>query len=354
MIPYEHVISLRMKRQMLLHPADTAEYGELYRDLSPGLNEYWCGFGNPPSLSFRASFDDMQYNRERLLARELVKGRFQGGNLGWIEREDLELFAGLYRKPMDSLNEVQARLLTLITDNGPINIQTMKEITGMLVKEITPVLHRFQEAFLVAEDQYNGEWDRGWVLFAQMYPELSVSRYTRHEALTIVLKRFAYRLPLFDLDMAKSYYKLPVKELKAAVAELVGTGELVDTGAGYILSGDEAELSAQGEPEQVRGVLALHRNDFLVKTHEHVLKALYKHEQYDILYYLLIDGEFKGALMGHFKNGPYILDDVVLKLPEGEAAERQDEIIDAIYRVNSREHSPLKRFLGEEYQSNLT
>lgn len=37
----------------------------------------------------------------------------------------------------------------------------MNEETGMLVKEITPVLHRLQEAFLIYEDQYDGEWDRG-------------------------------------------------------------------------------------------------------------------------------------------------------------------------------------------------
>ena len=35
----------------------------------------------------------------------------------------------------------------------------------MLVKEITPVLHRLQEAFLVYEDQYDGEWDRSWYRF---------------------------------------------------------------------------------------------------------------------------------------------------------------------------------------------
>ena len=40
----------------------------------------------------------------------------------------------------------------------------------MLVKEITPVLHRLQEAFLVYEDQYDGEWDRSWYRFEEMFP----------------------------------------------------------------------------------------------------------------------------------------------------------------------------------------
>jgi hypothetical protein len=34
-----------------------------------------------------------------------------------------------------------------------LTIQQIKEDTGLLVKEITPVLHRLQEAFLVYEDQ---------------------------------------------------------------------------------------------------------------------------------------------------------------------------------------------------------
>ncbi|MDD5900885.1 MAG: hypothetical protein PUC73_08370 [Lachnospiraceae bacterium] len=92
----EKVISLRMERQFLTKEANEDEYIELYRDMQPGLNVYWNGFGQPPVVSFRAAFDDMEFNRERQMKRELVK-------------------------------------------------------------EITPVLHRLQEAFLIYEDQYDGE-----------------------------------------------------------------------------------------------------------------------------------------------------------------------------------------------------
>lgn len=43
----ERVIALRMERQHLTKPADLEEYNVLYRDLSPGLNVYWHGFGEP-------------------------------------------------------------------------------------------------------------------------------------------------------------------------------------------------------------------------------------------------------------------------------------------------------------------
>ena len=75
----DRITALRMERQHLTRPADEAEYCALYRDLQPGQNVYWNGFGQPPTLSFRAAFDDLEYNRERLAARKLIKGRFGGG-----------------------------------------------------------------------------------------------------------------------------------------------------------------------------------------------------------------------------------------------------------------------------------
>ena len=81
----ENIIGLRMERQFLTRKASEEEYVQLYRDTQPGQNEYWHGFGQPPVLSFRADFDDIEFNRQRQLERVLVKGRFQGGNLGWIE-----------------------------------------------------------------------------------------------------------------------------------------------------------------------------------------------------------------------------------------------------------------------------
>ena len=165
------IVSLRMERQGFVGQIGEREYDEIYRDLQPGMNVYWNGFGQPPVLNFRADFDDLEYNRERQLRREIVKGRFAGGNLGWIVPEDLELFIALYRKPLKEMNEDQRILYELIVQQGPSNIQRMKEETGLLVKRITPALHRLQEAFILYEDQYDGEWDRGWYRFEEMFPE---------------------------------------------------------------------------------------------------------------------------------------------------------------------------------------
>ena len=342
-----NIISFRMERQCLISKADEAEYIKLYRDTQPGLNVYWNGFGEPPTLSFRANYEDIAFNRDRQLNRKLIKGRFAGGNLGWIEPCDLELFIALYRKPLTNPTEIQLRLLELIERGGPLNIQQIKEETGLLVKEITPALHRLQEAFLIYEDQYDGEWDRSWYKFVEMFPEVDLNKYTRLEALQIVLQRFAYRLVWFDTAMAKSFYKIPEKEIQLAVNTLVSEGRLLTLDSGYMLSAD-TELLTSYVPKNLNFVYAIHRNDFLYKAHEHVLKEFakklteglpYDHEP---LQYLLIDGEFHGASVGHFRNGPYDLNDIVCDLPDAES--RKDEIVEAVRAVNFGK-KPL-RFMG--------
>ena len=270
-LSYKNIIALRMERQHLTKKASEAEYNALYRDTQPGQNVYWNGFGDPPSLTYRADFNDIEYNRERQRERKLIKGRFCGGNLGWIEPEDLEIFACAFIKPLLKPTERQSVLLELIEHEGPMNIQQMKESTGMLVKEITPVLHRLQEAFLIYEDQNDGEWDRGWYKFTEMFPDADLAKYSRIDALKILIKRFSYRNVIFDVNMAKSFYKLPAKEIKAAIESLVAEKILIESDDEYLLKYDFDLLQSYSD-EIPKAVYAMHRNDFLVKFNEHILK----------------------------------------------------------------------------------
>ncbi len=339
----ETVTALLMERQFLTRKADQAEYTCLFRDMQPGLNVYWNGFGDPPSLVFRAGFDDLAYNRERQLRRELVKGRFAGGNVGWVLQEDLELFAYAYRKPLDAPTDRQLMLLELIQTEGPLTIQQMKDATGLLVKEITPALHRLQEAFLVYEDQYDGEWDRGWYVFSEMFPDVDPGRLSKREALKTLLKRFAYRNVRIHAEMAKSFYRLPAKEIKAALEELAQEGALLQTEPGWFILAEDAPVLQASLPRPSPSVFALHRNDFLVKSHEYWLKEKFSHPEYDVLQYLLVDGAFSGALVGHFRFGPNDLEDVV-GLPEETASARKAEILAAIAEVHGG-RTP-KRYMG--------
>ena len=339
----ERVIALRMERQHLTKPAGLEEYNVLYRDLSPGLNVYWHGFGEPPCLVYRAGFDDLEYNRERQRNRELVKGRFQKGNIGFIQEEDMELFAGLYRKPWKP-DDTQELILALIDREGPLNIGLIKEMTGLLVKQITPALHKLQESFVLFEDQFDGEWDREWYRFEEMFPDVDVQHFTRKEALKMVLPRFLFRYVGASVKNFRDFYGIPERELKAAAEELTAGGQFVQKDGIYYLAAD-FELLQKQERTPFRKILVLHRNDCLVRCEEHHLKQEYKREGMDILQYLLIDGRIRGAVLGHFKYGPYIMEDVCVRLPENEAEARKMEIMEAIYEINGREE-PIRRYMG--------
>ena len=341
------IIALRMQRQHLLAPVAQEEYDLLYRDLQPGLNLYWHGFGQPPELTFRAAFDDVEYNRERQARRALVKGRFAGGNIGWIVPEDLPLFAALYRKPIVLMDDVQMTIMTLIERMGPLSIQQIKEETGYLVKVITPALHRLQEAFLLYEDQYDGEWDRAWYRFEEMFPETDLNQYSRADALCVILQRFAFRMVWFDTKMAKTFYKVPEKEIRSACMHLIEEGIFIAMDGGFMLTGDVEALKTA--PDELPRVLAFHRNDFLVRAFEHEMKARFKplYEalpyDHDPQYYVMVNGVFHAVSVGHFRYGPYEIHDIVCDSPE--MWEHKVDICAAVLKENP--DSVIQRFMGQ-------
>ena len=81
-----------------------------------------------------------------------------------------------------------------------------------------------------------------------------------------------------------------------------------------------------------------------MKSNEHWLKDKFTHELHDTLYYLLIDGAFKGFVVGKFKWTAEI-EDIIVDLPEEEVVVRKDAIVQAVRNLCG-EKSPIKRFMG--------
>lgn len=349
MLDQENVNALRMKRQYLITKAGMEEYDALFTDMSPVHTPYWCCPGDPPRIVHRTDFPDYDYNQKRRAKRVIVKGRFQNGSVAYIEQAELELFAAIYRKPIKQYTETEAGLMELFEHEGPMNIKLMKEMTGILVKDITPALHELQQAFIVYEDQTDNEWDRGWYLFETEFPDVDLNRYARNDAIKEVILRFARLSVLFDIDNVKSFYKLSTKDIAYALKELTDEGKLViyakEGKEKYMLSSDY-ELLKHNDFSAAGSVYVFHRNDWLVKSNEHWLKEKYRQTDTDVLFYILIDGEFKGAVLGFFKQGPFILTDVVLDIPEDEAAKRKEEILEAVYDVNSSKSRPVGKYMG--------
>ncbi len=346
----EKITYLRMERQHFTVKADEAEYRELFRDTSPCYQVYWIGFGQPPVLKDRARFNDAEYNRARMRARSIVIGRFIGGNLAWIEREDMPIFAALYKKPLPKNAYTAKELLELFERVGPLGVRQIKEESGLLVKEITPALKQLQEAFLIFEDRYDNNFDRSFYLFSEMFPD-SGKAVAHGEALETLLKRFAYRNIVIDEKQAKAFYKLPAADIKSAFTRLISDGTFTATDGGYMLSSD-AQLLQTYIPRPMRKVYAVNRNDFLFRSYAHILvprfKPLYENLPYDSepFHYILVDGVFRGVSVGHVHNGPFEINDIVLDMTEDEAQLRKKEIIDAVTDINLS--VPPLRFMGKK------
>jgi len=244
-IPEEKITALRMQRQYLTDKkAGKKEYDNLFRDMSPVPVRYWSAPGDPPSISSRADFDDFEYNFKLRKNRDIIKGRFQNGSVGYVALEEFEMFIGLYRKDIGRLSRMQFELLDIIEHEDGVTIGGMKQATGWLVKNITPELHKLQEAFLIFEDQTDNEGDRMWFTLESVFPKIDIKKYTRLESLKTVLKRFAKLNVFFDASMARSFYKLSLSDIKHAADELVSSGGLVNYNCGYMLKPDFDYLSS--------------------------------------------------------------------------------------------------------------
>jgi len=339
--------ALRLARQRLAAPCSREEYPALFRALSPVQTRYWCRPGQAPELMARADFDDLSYNDLRRASRQIVKGRFMGGNIAYADIRDLELLACAYRRPLPVLSTVEAQVLDVVRHEGPLTVRQMKESTGLLVKTVSPALKKLQEAFWVFEDQTDGEWDRAFYLFQSEFPDIDLTRYARAEAIRLLLPNFLRMNVVCGEREIRSFFGFPAADVKQALAFLTRSGEAVRLEEGMYALAEDARTLAHADLSPGRRVYMLNRNDFLVRSNEAALRERFAHPDWDVLYYLLIDGFFSGAVVGKFKFGPDILADVLLSLPEAERKARRDEILDAVYAVYDREQSPLARYDGK-------
>jgi len=352
------VRKLVMERQYLGRKADRTEYNELFRLMSPVRTPYWCRPGSPPSLVHRASFIEYGHVFDMRSRREIVKGRFQGGGIGYVYADELPLFASVYSKNRRKPSYEEFEILELLLREGPMTIASMKEITGRLSKHITPILHRLQKKFLVFEDQADDEWDRAWYLFETEFPDIDLDEYEKEDTLKILARRFAYLNVFIDTKMLNSFYQLPEEEFQAVITQLVSEGTLncvtIEDDDGFVLSEDIPLLEKETLPPV--GVFVLDRNDFLVKSNETRLSEKFNSEKYSfrhthtkptMMQFILVDGEFRGYTAGYFRIRPNILEDVFLDLEESEAINRKEEILEAVRLVNDSELTPVKKYCGK-------
>lgn len=87
----------------------------------------------------------------------------------------------------------------------------------------------------------------------------------------------------------------------------------------------DISLSSSQVPSSV---FMVHKSDMLVRSHVSELKRRFGDRE--VLQFLLIDGVFQGAVLGHWRIGPHDVEDIVVELPEAERTGRWEEILNAV------------------------
>lgn len=125
------IVANRLRRQGLSRPArDEKEYLELVRRLQPIAPVANTMPGDPPKLLHRTTFDSGVLADELRGRRALVKGRFLGGNIGYVLAEDLALYGTVFRKRIERLNATQEQVLEALRYMGELSPRQLREETG--------------------------------------------------------------------------------------------------------------------------------------------------------------------------------------------------------------------------------
>ncbi|GGB38818.1 hypothetical protein F3157_17395 [Virgibacillus dakarensis] len=345
----EIIISERLKRQKLTEPLndsrDTEAYKQLFRLLQPVAPIFNSRPGNPPQLVHRTTFDDSLLAENLREKHKLVKGRFQGGRIGYVLEDDLGLYASIFQKPIQKVSPLHEEVLSMIQHSGGMSKDQLKEHLPFKAREITAVLKRMQEAFLVYESQIDTDWNTGWFDFKTEWPGIELHQNTS-SSVSEMLIRFLDVFVFATLSQIRNWSQLKLKMIQSALDLLIESGEIIKMeinglGTGFMRKEDLNLSVGKIRPS----IFMLDKSDFLVRANMSELKQIFKGRE--VLQYLLIDGDFKGAVLGHWRIGPYDIDDVELCLTQKESEERKEEVIAAIRKGYSKDTTAILQFNGE-------
>ena len=260
------------------------------------------------------------------------------------------MFAAVYKKPMKGYTEVEETILTLLRNEGPMNLKMMKEITGILNKDLSKAAQRLQKAFILYEDQLDMDNERAWYLLEDEFDHLDFRAWTEETGLEEIIRRFLKLNVAGDVDMVRSYTGLPAKKIKAAVARMMSEGitqpVLIDGKSWVMLKEDVDEVSEvkAAVPDKL---YLLDGNDHIVKSRSIELTNRFGKSQYKTIRWIMLKGEIIGRLLGWFRFGPPDLEDVQVDEPLMEDPSVRSRIVEAVEACFEGQATVLKRYMNE-------
>lgn len=337
----------RLARQGLVEPLRSRRgLPGLIRALQPLATGPYARPGSPPRLAHRTAFDDATALDRLRRERALVKGRFRAGGVGYVLADDLELYANAFCKPLGAPSSIQAEVLDVVRRAGPLTPKQIKDETGLLNKQIMPALHRLQTAFLVYEEQLDDDWERPWYGFESEWPHVRLDAARVEPSRTEVVLRFLRACVFATPEQLRDWTQLPTRALRPLLRSLESDGRVVThkvdgLGEGFCRAEDRI-LPAAAPPS---GLFVLHKGDFLVRAHESDLQRRFGKSE--ILQYLLIDGELRGAIRGRWGFKPYDVKDIALDLSPAASKRWRGEILAAVADAYPEPRHRILRYAGK-------
>lgn len=237
----------------------------------------------------------------------LIKGRFMHGNVAYVAREDLALYAAAFRRPMrEPMPILTQRVLDAVQRHGPILKSALQDLTGLERGRFNRALTALNLAFEVMELQRTLDWDSPWDLYQRVYPDSDYRAWDQADAQTEVLWRFTRAFgPATTAEMVdwSGWPTRRVGELLDRMlrdAAILGVEVEARREPAYLASDDIAAL--EGVEPTRPFLVVLPANDPLVLPQWSWVKAHYRSEPLPYCLGVIVeDGDVVGAAWGHYK-----------------------------------------------------
>jgi hypothetical protein len=349
-ISRSQLFAFRARRQFLAPEARGETPEEVYdilRALQPFPPAAGSMPGSPPRPSSRVTGYEDDWSQRWRAKGSLVKGRYLYGNIGYIAREDLALYAAAFRQPMrEPMSMPVRRVLDSLSQHGPVLKSTLRDVTSLERDRFNRALIDLTKAFEIMEIQHQIDWNSPWDLYARAYPEADYHVWEQAEARIEVIRRFmrvfgpatVHEIAHWSGWSPKIAGKLLDQMRQDGVTVMV---EVEDRADPAFIDRDEIANLESVQPTEPF-VVFLPDNDPLVIPQASSVVEQYRRERFPYCHGVVVrDGEIVGAAWGHYKRKIIHIEDLALEADIVHIPPLMDQILTAIESFFGEDHAPI-------------
>ncbi len=310
LIALTQVFTFRARRQYLAPEArghTPEDVFDILRALQPFQPTAGSIPGSAPHPRSRVVGYEDEWSQRWRLRNRLIKGRFMHGNVAYIARQDLALYAAAFRSPMrDPMPLPARRILGYLERHGPMPKSALRELTGLERGRFIRALTALNQAFEVMEIQREVDWDSPWDLYRRSFSGADFYVWKRIDAQTEVLLRFIKAFGVATVAEMVDWSGWPQRTIQMLLDGLRQVGAVVgvqiegQVEPAYLASDDVEALEAVAPITAFCAILP--PNDPFVLPQWSRVKAHYQFERLPYCLGVVVeDGEIVGAAWGHYK-----------------------------------------------------